>query len=80
MQEYADCVNVLYPQEVGADMTIVIKVLFVTALAGLISGAWYGHKDGFLDSVILGIVGFFMLPCIAVFIGGILYGIWWLFV
>ena len=35
MREYADCVETLYPTEIGADATVALKVLFVVALAAL---------------------------------------------
>lgn len=40
MREYAGCVDALYPSELGADVTIALKVLFVVALAGAAFAVW----------------------------------------
>lgn len=82
MHEYADCVGTLYPIEMGADVTIALKVVFIIALSGLIGGAAHSRFtsrwDGWGEHAMMGVMWFFMAPVAAGFVAGVLYGIRWL--
>lgn len=78
MREYAGCVDALYPKELGTDATIVLKVLFVIALAGMIVGAWRERRFGVGYAALAGLMWFLLAPSVVVFVGGVLYGILWL--
>jgi len=79
MREYAHCVEIMHPNEIGAATIIALKVLFVVALAGMAFGAWKGRHDGFQDYALYGMLGFLFAPAILVFIVGLGLGVWWLF-
>jgi len=83
MQQYAHCVNVVYPQPMCGGMVIIFKVVFIIALLGLIGGGLYekfrGCYSDIFDCVMNAILWFFLLPCVIGFIGGVIYGVYWLF-
>ena len=82
MREYAGCVDALYPQELGTDATIALKVLFLIALAGFVGGTVRSRKTerwaGWGDHVMMGLMWFLIAPCAVAFAAGVLYGIRWL--
>lgn len=82
MREYAGCVDALYPNEIGADATIALKVLFVIALAGMVGGVvWSRLREqyaGWSGHITWGVAMFFLAPFVALFPVGVLCGIWWL--
>ena len=79
MKEYAGCVDTLYPTEIGADVTIALKVLFVVALSGAAAGVWSERRYGFIDAVVGGLGGFIMAPLALASIAGLVVGVQWLF-
>ena len=80
-QEYAGCVELMFPQPMSADAILAAKVLFVFALIGMAWGAWLG-KQGFGDwgdSIMFAFLGFFLLPLGILFTALVVGGIYWLF-
>lgn len=79
--EYADCMNVLYPQAMSGDMTLFLKVLFVIGLVSAIYvfvkeiRVFWNYGDAFFISVLWGIG----VPSVVAFIAGIFMGISWVF-
>lgn len=80
-REYAGCVETMYPEEIGADATVVFKVLFFIALLGLATGAVaeYRNRNGVLDMCMTGILAFFVAPLAVGFVAAVCYGVVWLF-
>ena len=81
MKEYAECVEMLYPTEIGADATIALKVLFVVALAGAAFAIWR-ERQGYTDlgmQVAAGVIGFIFAPLALGVVVGLALGIRWLF-
>ena len=78
MREYSFCVKTLYPEEMSDGMTVLLKVAFVVALAGMGAGAWSQRGSGWPDMIVVGILGFIGMPCIMGFAVGVLLGIKWL--
>ena len=80
MQEYAYCVDTVYPKEMTGVEVFWAKALFVIAIVGLVLGAWHGYEDdGPMYAVITGLAGFLLVPTAALFIYGLGCGIIWLF-
>lgn len=80
--EYADCINVLYPQAMSSDMTIFLKVLFVTFLLSAIFGFIHEKNNnygGFLDCILSAVMWGIAVPFLIVCTLGILVGVYWLF-
>lgn len=81
-REYAGCVDLFYPQPLGAESVIAFKVLFVLALVGGAIGAWRFGLPSWADwtDYLMGfVVGFLLLPLgVAAFVG-IAIGVVWLF-
>ena len=78
MQEYSDCVDVLYPREPSGDAIIALKVLFVSALIGALFAAWKDRGD-WEDVFLSGLLGFIMAPVALTLVAGLLVGVRWLF-
>ena len=81
MREYADCVDTLYPREIGADATVAFKVLFVVALTGAAFAIWK-DRQGYTDfgmQVLAGVMGFIFAPVALGAVVGLALGIRWLF-
>jgi hypothetical protein len=76
-KQYAHCIDLLHPSEIGADGIIALKIVFVIAMVGLVYGA--ASERGLLDRFMMGMLCFFGLPIMLGCVGGILYGIYWLF-
>ena len=84
IQEYAQCVQILYPKELGADVTIALKILFISALIGMLFAIWGTWKKDrqfaeFDDYIMMGITGFIVTPFLILLLALICYGIFWLF-
>jgi hypothetical protein len=58
MHDYADCVNLLYPQELSSGETVFVKILIVGAFLAVLGGAVYGHlkrnSDDLIDNLWIG--------------------------
>ena len=78
MQEYAECVQVLYPADTSV-FTLLMKALFVLALVGMVGAGYKLRKEQPAAIIVGSLIGFFLLPAIALFIGGVFWGVWWLF-
>ena len=82
-QDYAGCINTLYPQPIGAGPEIFLKVLFSIAVLGLVGALTRAYRNRKLndwdDWLIHSLVGFIAVPCIIGFVAGIAYGLYWLF-
>ena len=84
-QDYAHCINVVYPQPAIGTEILAFKIIFGIALIGMISNIIIQKIknsylcESFMDYLMLGLLGFIGLPCIVGIIGGICYGIYWLF-
>ena len=79
MREYAGCVETLYPNEIGTDVTIVLKVLFVLAIVGMAIGVWRDRRYGLVESVMNGVLWFLIVPVAIVSSVCFLMGLRWLF-
>lgn len=83
MQDYAGCVQTVYPQPTDGSTIIMFKVLFAMALAGGLVGAGIGWKDREYSSwgeiLFMSLCGFIGTPIVAASISGLFYGIYWLF-
>ena len=84
IQEYDQCVHILYPKEFGADVIIALKLLFVVALLGMVFALWKTwcddrHSAVIDDYILMGIIGFFVTPFLVLLLALICYGIFWLF-
>ena len=84
-QDYAHCINVVYPQPASGMEMLVFKVAFVLALVGLVGGFAYAKKkggwmyDSWGDYLLASLFGFIGVPCAVGFVAAIIYGIYWLF-
>jgi hypothetical protein len=76
-KQYAHCIDLLHPSEIGPDGIIALKVVFVIAMVGFVYGAACEH--GLFDRFMTGMLCFFGLPMALGCVGGIFYGIYWLF-
>lgn len=82
MQEYADCVNQIYPNEITTGEIIFLKVLFVSAIFGAIVMIWkekQKYDRTISDYFIAGMLGLAIAPAIILTITYCLYGLLWLF-
>ena len=84
IQEYAQCVQILYPKELGVDVIIALKILFIFALIGMLFAIWGTWKKDrqfaeFDDYIMMGITGFIVTPFLILLLALICYGIFWLF-
>ena len=84
IQEYAQCVQILYPKELGTDVIIALKILFIFALIGMLLSIWGTWKKDrqfaeFDDYIMMGITGFIVTPFLILLLALICYGIFWLF-
>ena len=79
MQDYAACVNHIYPDTIAPESVIIFKVLFVAALLGVVYGVWKERHCGILDSIMYGFVMGCLFPCVLIGLGGLFYGVLWLF-
>lgn len=74
MQEYAGCVDNNYPQELGADSVIAIKVLILLAIVGAIFGMSRATKDqwshSFGDYVMHTLIWMIGFPLAGIFMVG----------
>jgi hypothetical protein len=83
MKQYADCVDTVYPSDVSPSGVIAFKVIFVIAIIGMLVGFYKAHKSSyhndFVDYAMFGFMGFIFLPVASLFVGGVGYGLFWLF-
>lgn len=84
MKQYADCIDTVYPSDVSPSGVIAFKVIFVIALIGMFIGFYKAHKDTYgsdwTDYAMYGFMGFLLLPVALGIIGGIGFGVVWLFI
>lgn len=80
-QSYAECVQVLYPQEMGADSVLFIKAMIVAAILGVIVGAFREVRAGyepFGDALFGGIKGVIVGPVSVIAVAALWAGIQYL--
>ena len=81
-QTYAECIQVIYPQEVSPELIIVFKCLFVISLIGGAIGYWRACRDsygGVSEYGMYTFIGMLITPLLASIIGGVVMGVKWLF-
>lgn len=77
-QEYAACVERLYPSELSPGAVIALKVVIVCALLGTCFGAWKGWKDdGAMGAVFIGLFGALVAVWVPVTVLALVYGFYW---
>lgn len=83
MQEYATCVDYVYPQQMGVEAVIFLKFLFVSAILGAIVAGWSESRSEYhvwSDVGIMALLGLVATPLLVLLISGIVYGcFFWLF-
>lgn len=78
MREYAACVQTLYPDPPSPEITTALKFLFVVAIIGMAVGAVKGWDIE--EKIMLSVLGFLLAPLGTLFVAGVGYGIYWLFI
>lgn len=80
-QDYAHCINTLYPQPMSSDVTWMFKGVFVLAIIGLIAGIFWAKKEnsGWEYYILLPLMAAMCVPIGAAFIVGVVVGVKWLF-
>ena len=79
MENYANCVNFLYPTSMDPSTEIFFKFLFVLALIGACVGVFISREEDLLGKFVGLLAGFVFVPVLASAIFGVLSGIRWLF-
>ena len=83
MQDYAHCINIVYPVATSHIELLIWKSLFVIALFGMFGSVYYRWRDNgefdIEDSIVYGLGGFVIAPCLVGITCGVLYGCYWLF-
>ena len=69
-QEYAECVELLYPSD-DAISPAAVGVLLITVLLGAISGAFGARSDGLMGMAVMGFIWALMFPLVAILVWGI---------
>jgi len=79
VREYADCVDILYPDPIGPESVILFKVIFVIALISMIVGLVMNRKDiDDLESfLIISFLCFVIPPFLVGAVIGLVYGVYW---
>lgn len=84
MKQYSDCVDTVYPSDVYPSSVIIFKVIFVIALIGMFGGFYEAHKAKYradwMGYAMMGMCGFLLFPIAIGIIGGIGFGVVWLFI
>lgn len=82
MQQYADCIDTVYPKEFTGEETAILKALFVSAIVGAVVIGWRESRKRYSDfsyCFFMSLVGFILTPT-AIFCGLLfLCGLKWLF-
>lgn len=82
-QVYANCVDLIHPQEMTGPEVIVAKIVIVLAFVGAGIGARFGWLNFIvsrpLDAVVCGGLGAIILPAAATICAAALAAAWWLF-
>lgn len=79
-QIYASCVELMHPQAMSGVEVLVVKTLIVSAVIGTAIGMYVGARDdGFVGSILLGIVGMIFAPCVLALFGMLGWGVTLLF-
>ena len=80
MQEYANCVDVVYTKELDASSVVLFKVAFVIAVVAMIVTAFKDYKQfkSIVDASLYGLLSFIMAIFTSVFIGLLYFGFVWL--
>ena len=69
-QEYAECVELLYPSD-DAISPAAVGVLLITVLLGAISGAFGARSDGLMGMAVMGFIWAVIFPLVATLVWGI---------
>ena len=77
-QDYAECMRLLYPQEMSAGDVFALKIVLVIAFIGMGIGGAIGARDDVPTGFIFGLIGFLIAPIAAGIVGGIGYAALWL--
>ena len=49
MKQYAECVRLIYPDELTSEQTAYIKIAIVLVFAGMAIGGWMFRREGIAD-------------------------------
>lgn len=82
MQQYSECVHLLYPQELSGGSVLLLKLLFVLSLIGAVYGGYLSTRIRgweWFEIVMGGLCGFAVTGGGLVLIGLLIGGIGWLF-
>lgn len=77
--EYAGCVDLMYPQEMGGGETIFVKALIALCFIGIGVGAWWGSRDTFTGAAMGAFLGAIVLPLALLVLAGLAAGAAFLF-
>lgn len=79
-QSYASCVDLIYPQTMSGVEVLIVKLLIVSAVIGTVIGMYIGaREDGFIGSILIGMVGMLGVPCVLGVFGMLGWGVTLLF-
>ena len=69
-QEYAECVDLLYPSG-DAISPAAVGLLLISALLGAISGAFAERRDGLVSMAVMGFIWALLFPFVVMLVWGI---------
>lgn len=79
-QAYAGCIQTLHPAPATGGEIAVGKVLVVAAILGAVFGLIWGWRECRGDvgvAVASSVMGAMLIPALLAFVGGLIYGGWW---
>lgn len=79
-QNYAECINFLYKRSIDLTLIIILKALFVLFLIGICIGIYKEYGEGIESICLSSLIYSLFIPLAACFIGGTVYGVYWLFI
>lgn len=82
IQEYAKCVDIIYPTAISPEAMLFWKIIFVISLCGMLLGFYKAHRTDYKSGdeyFVYPLLGFVLAAVLALFFSGVIAGIFWLF-